>query len=101
MSAHWLVQGPKAEDLLVRVFGERIRDIRFFRFDWFDFEGREMAIARSGYSKQGGFEIYVEGDDIGMPLWNALFAVGEDLNVRAGCPNLIERIEGWVVVLWQ
>ena len=88
------VQGPQAEELLVRVFGERIRDIRFFRFDWFDFEGREMAIARSGYSKQGGFEIYVQGSDIGMPLWNALFAVGEDLNVRAGCPNLIERIEG-------
>ena len=88
------VQGPQAEELLVRVFGERIRDIRFFRFDWFDFEGREMAIARSGFSKQGGFEIYVQGSDIGMPLWNALFAVGEDLNVRAGCPNLIERIEG-------
>ena len=29
-----------------------------------------------------------------MPLWNALFKAGEDLNVRAGCPNLIERIEG-------
>ena len=29
-----------------------------------------------------------------MPLWNALFAAGEDLNVRAGCPNGIERIEG-------
>jgi dimethylsulfoniopropionate demethylase len=88
------VQGPKAEELLVRIFGPRIRDVRFFRFDWFDFGGREMAIARSGYSKQGGFEIYVEGSDIGMPLWNALFAAGEDLNVRAGCPNGIERIEG-------
>ena len=28
-----------------------------------------------------------------MPLWNALFAAGEDLNVRAGCPNGIERVE--------
>ena len=50
-------------------------------------------IARSGYSKQGGFEIYLEGSQIGMPLWEALFQVGADLNVRAGCPNLIERIE--------
>jgi dimethylsulfoniopropionate demethylase len=50
-------------------------------------------IARSGYSKQGGFEIYVEGGDIGMPLWNALMEAGADLEVRAGCPNLIERIE--------
>ncbi|WP_109311556.1 dimethylsulfoniopropionate demethylase [Ruegeria sp. AU67] len=88
------IQGPKADDLLARVFGDRVRDIRFFKFDKFEFEGRELAIARSGYSKQGGFEIYVEGSDIGMPLWNALFAAGEDLHVRAGCPNLIERIEG-------
>ena len=88
------VQGPKADDLMARVFGDRVRDIRFFKFDMFQFEGRDLAVARSGYSKQGGFEIYVEGGDIGMPLWNALFAAGEDLEVRAGCPNLIERIEG-------
>ncbi len=88
------VQGPKADELMARVFGDRVRDIRFFKFDMFEFEGRELVIARSGYSKQGGFEIYVDGSDLGMPLWNALFAAGEDLQVRAGCPNLIERIEG-------
>ncbi len=88
------VQGPKADELMSRVFGDRVRDIRFFKFDMFEFEGRDLAVARSGYSKQGGFEIYVEGSDIGMPLWNALFDAGEDLQVRAGCPNLIERIEG-------
>jgi dimethylsulfoniopropionate demethylase len=52
-----------------------------------------MVVARSGYSKQGGFEIYVEGGDIGMPLWEALMKAGEDLEVRAGCPNGIERVE--------
>ncbi|MEY8837457.1 dimethylsulfoniopropionate demethylase, partial [Cribrihabitans sp. XS_ASV171] len=67
------VQGPKADDLMARVFGDKIRDIRFFRFGMFNFEGRDLAIARSGYSKQGGFEIYVDGSDSGMPLWNALF----------------------------
>jgi dimethylsulfoniopropionate demethylase len=60
----------------------------------FEFQGRDLLIARSGYSKQGGFEIYVEGSDIGMPLWNALMEAGKDLDVHAGCPNLIERIEG-------
>ena len=88
------VQGPKADDLMARVFGDGVRDIRFFRFGWFRFQGRDMVVARSGYSKQGGFEIYVEGGDIGMPLWNALMEAGRDLDVRAGCPNLIERIEG-------
>lgn len=88
------VQGPKSEELMARVFGDKIRDVRFFRFGHFDFQGRDLVVARSGYSKQGGFEIYVEGSDIGMPLWNALMEAGRDLDVHAGCPNLIERIEG-------
>ncbi|MEP2029075.1 MAG: dimethylsulfoniopropionate demethylase [Paracoccaceae bacterium] len=88
------VQGPKADDLMARVFGESVRSIRFFRYGMYQFEGRDLVVARSGYSKQGGFEIYVEGSDVAMPLWTSLFAAGEDLNVRAGCPNGIERIEG-------
>lgn len=87
------IQGPKADDLMARVFGDVVRDIRFFRFMHLDFQGRDMVVARSGYSKQGGFEIYVEGGDIGMPLWHALMEAGHDLDVHAGCPNLIERIE--------
>ncbi|MBD3663193.1 dimethylsulfoniopropionate demethylase [Sulfitobacter aestuariivivens] len=88
------VQGPKAEDLMARVFGDAVREVRFFRFGMFDFQGRSLVVARSGYSKQGGYEIYLEGGDLGMPLWNALFDAGADLDVRAGCPNGIERIEG-------
>lgn len=87
------VQGPKADALMERVFGDGVHAIKFFRFGWFDFEGNTFAIARSGYSKQGGFEIYVEGSANGMPLWNALMEAGKDLDVHAGCPNLIERIE--------
>ena len=88
------VQGPKSDALMARVFGDRVRDIRFFRFDMFQYEGLDLAIARSGYSKQGGFEIYLPDSALGMTLWNDLFAAGEDLQVRAGCPNGIERIEG-------
>lgn len=88
------VQGPHAEDLMARVFGEAVRNVKFFRFGWFDFQGHSLVVARSGYSKQGGFEIYVDGSALGMPLWHTLMEAGADLDVRAGCPNLIERIEG-------
>lgn len=76
-----------------RVFGDQVRDIRFFRYKVLPFNGTAFVVARSGYSKQGGYEVYVEGSGHGMPLWQALFEAGRDLNVRAGCPNLIERIE--------
>ena len=88
------IQGPMAEDLLVEVFGEEIRDIKFFRFQAFPFKGRMLNIARSGWSKQGGFEIYLDDSSLGNDLWDAIWAKGAPYNLRAGCPNLIERVEG-------
>ena len=88
------VQGPRSEDVMAAVFGESVRAVRFFRFGWFDFQGTPLVIARSGYSRQGGFEIYLDGAHLGMPLWNALMEAGAAHDIHAGCPNLIERIEG-------
>lgn len=88
------IQGPKSDDLAARVFGEDIRALKFFRYARYPFQGQDILIARSGYSKQGGFEIYVEGTENGMPIWNALMEAGKDLDVRAGCPNGPERTEG-------
>lgn len=87
------VQGPKADELMSLVFGDAVRDIRFFRFQPMEFNGHAFNVARSGWSKQGGYEIYIDDAKIGVELYDALFAAGEDLNVRAGCPNLIERME--------
>ena len=88
------IQGPKSDDLMAKLFGEDIRSLGFFRHRKIDFNGKSFTVARSGYSVQGGFEIYMEGTENGESLWDALFEAGEDLNVRPGCPNLIERIEG-------
>jgi dimethylsulfoniopropionate demethylase len=88
------VQGPKSEDLLARVMGEEVRAIRFFRSAWLRFQDHRLLVARSGWSKQGGFEIYVDDGALGAALVAALWDAGQPFNVRPGCPNLIERIEG-------
>ena len=88
------VQGPKSFKLMEKIFGKKITEMKFFGFEYFEYSEAKHLIARSGWSKQGGFEIYVEGFEYGMPLWNRLMAVGQEFNVKAGCPNLIERIEG-------
>lgn len=87
------VQGPKADDLMARVFGEQVRGIRFFRGEMLPYQGVDMYVARSGWSKQGGFEIYMPEPKLAEPLWDELMEKGADLNVRAGTPNGIERIE--------
>jgi len=79
--------------VLSRVFGDEVKEIRFFRYARLDYQGHEFIVARSGWSKQGGFEIYVDNVPKGQQLHDELFEKGEDLNVRSGCPNLIERME--------
>jgi len=88
------IQGPKAEDLAAKLFGEPVRKIGFFRFGWIDFEGTKQLIARSGYSRQGGFEIYLHGGHLGGALWDAVWDAGQEFNIAPGCPNVIERVEG-------
>lgn len=88
------VQGPKAEAVMANLFGEAIRDIGFFKFAWVDFQGTRQLIARSGYSRQGGFEIYLQGAHLGPALWDAVWEAGQPHDIAPGCPNLIERIEG-------
>lgn len=87
------VQGPKALTLMERVFGSEITKLSFFGLGYYTFNNTKLLISKSGYSKQGGYEICVTGKQTGIMLWDALFEAGLDLNVRAGGPNLIERVE--------
>jgi len=66
----------------------------YFGFAMFDLLGTSQLIARSGYSKQGGFEVYLAGGDMGSDLWDLIWDAGQPYNIKPGCPNLIERIEG-------
>ena len=94
------VQGPKSEALMVSIFGEDIKKIKFFNFKIFDFLGTKQIIARSGYSRQDGFEIYFKGFEehfkgveLGEKLWDVIWNAGQKFNISPGCPNLIDRIE--------
>jgi dimethylsulfoniopropionate demethylase len=87
------VQGPKAQSLMELVFGAAIGELKFFRFGRFAFGNSEQIIARSGYSKQDGFEIYLNNSDLGATLWDTLWEAGQEFNITPGCPNLIDRVE--------
>ena len=87
------VQGPKADDLMADLVGEHVRDIKFFWFTEETIADTPVILARSGWSGQGGFEIYLQDSSKALDLWDAVWAKGEKYNLRAGCPNVIERLE--------
>ena len=43
------VQGPLAENLMAKLFGEEIRDLKFFNFKYFNYKEHKYLIARSGF----------------------------------------------------
>ena len=88
------VQGPKSFDLMAKVFGEKIKKLSFFCFDYFEFDGSKYLISRSGYSKQGGFEIHIDNSKAGQFLYDYFFKIGKNFNLKPGTPNHPERIEG-------
>ena len=87
------VQGPHADDVVAALFGVQIRSLKFFWFDDASIDGIPLKIARSGYSKQGGFELYLMDGSRGPDLWRLVKEAGKPWDIAAGYPNPIERIE--------
>ena len=88
------VQGPKSENLMQKVFGDQIKELKFFNYKYYNFKNVKHLISRTGYSKQGGYEIHIENTDSGLELYDYFFKIGKDFNLKPGAPNAIERIEG-------
>ncbi|WP_026569967.1 MULTISPECIES: glycine cleavage system aminomethyltransferase GcvT [Sediminibacillus] len=72
------IQGPKAESILQKMTEIDLSAIRFFRFEsdvpFNDVEGTAI-VARTGYTGEDGFEIYIE-PGAGIQLWRKLLEEG-------------------------
>jgi glycine cleavage system aminomethyltransferase T len=87
------VQGPLAEDVVASIFGDWVRELRYFRFGDAEIDGIPLKVARSGWSKQGGFELFLMDGSRGLDLWNLLKEAGQPWGIGPGSPNGSERIE--------
>jgi aminomethyltransferase len=71
------VQGPRAVDVVAPLCGDEpgMRAIRGYHFAVTEILGREGIVARTGYTGEDGFELYVK-NDAAPALWDALLAAG-------------------------
>jgi aminomethyltransferase len=91
------LQGPKAEDVVASVLGDWVRDLKYFWFRETDVAGIPVAVQRSGWSKQGGFEIYLKDGSRGTELWNIFKEAGRPWGIGPGAPATAERTESGLV----
>ncbi len=87
------IQGPKSEKLAQKIFGVEIQNLKYFNFIKLPFNGEEIMISKTGYSKQSGYEILLINPNKAIMLWDLLMEKGKEFKIRVGCPNMIERVE--------
>ncbi len=87
------VQGPRAEDVVASIFGDWVRDLKYFWFRETEIDGIPVAVAKSGWSKQGGFELYLMDGSKGIRFWNLVKEAGKPWDIGPGNPNHSERVE--------
>ncbi len=87
------VQGPRADDVVADLFGDWVRELKYFWFQETDLDGIPILIARSGWSKQGGFELYLRDARQGSELYRRVKEAGASYGIIPGAPSDIERVE--------
>lgn len=91
------IQGPKAEDVVTAMFGSWVRELKYFWFSDARIEDIPLKVARSGWSKQGGFELYLLDHRKGDQLWSRVKEAGKPFDIGPGYPSPSERTESGLI----
>ena len=81
------LQGPKAVNVVADVFGDWIHDLKYFWFKETELNGIPLIVQKSGYSKQGGYEIYLRDGTRAAELWNVMREAGAPYDIGPGNPK--------------
>ncbi len=92
------IQGPKASEVLTKLNGGPLPDIKFFTFDFINIRGRKVRALRHGMAGEPGLEVwgpYEERDEIRA----AILEAGRDVGIvpvgsRTYASNTLES--GWI-----
>jgi aminomethyltransferase len=88
------LQGPKSRDIMIKIFGEQISDLKYYWFKEFRFDNTELIISRTGWSSELGYEIFLTDSKVGNELYEHIMKVGEPMGLKPGHTSTIRRIEG-------
>ena len=88
------LQGPKSGDIMAKLFGEGIRDLKYYWLREIELEGIPLVVSRTGWSSELGYELFLRDGSQGDRLWEAIMAAGKEYGLKPGHTSSIRRIEG-------
>jgi glycine cleavage system aminomethyltransferase T len=91
------LQGPRAPDVAVALFGDWVLDLVYYQLRETELDGIPVVLARTGWSGEIGYEIYLRDGSRGDELWERTMAAGAPYNISPIAPSAIRSVEGGIL----
>ena len=88
------LQGPKSMQIMASLFGEKIKDLKYYWFIETELSGIPLLVSRTGWSSELGYEIFLRDGSKGNDLWEIIMRAGSAFDLKPGHTSSIRRIEG-------
>lgn len=88
------LQGPRSPHVAYRLFGDVALDLGYYHVVETELDGITLALSRTGWSGELGYEIYLHDRMHGEWLWETIMQAGEEFGIAPAAPNTIRSIEG-------
>ena len=88
------VSGPKAGRLIQKLFNGRHDDLGYYKAAQTSLENIPMVIARTGWSGELSYELYLQDRKLGNNLFELVYEAAKEFNGAVIAPNTIRTIEG-------
>ena len=88
------ISGPKSGKLIQKLFKGEHDDLGYYKAMQTSLEDIPMVIARTGWSGELSYELYLQDRKLGNKLFELVYAAAEEFNGRVIAPNIIRTIEG-------
>ena len=91
------IQGPKAPDVARALLGDWAVDLPYYHLKETDVKGIPVVLARTGWSGEIGYEIYLQDGARGNDLWEMVMAAGKPHKIAPIAPSTIRSVEGGIL----
>ena len=88
------LQGPTSKEIMVKLFGETIKDLKYYWFKECDLDGIPLVVSRTGWSSEFGYELFLRDGSKGNDLYEKIMIAGKEFGIKPGHTSSIRRIEG-------
>ena len=88
------LQGPTSKDIMIKLFGESIKDLKYYWFREYDLDGIPLIVSRTGWSSEFGYELFLRDGSKGNDLYEKIMSAGKEYGLQPGHTSSIRRIEG-------